>query len=220
MTNVNVENAGQMVDLPMHAVVETNARLCPDGVQPILAGSAPPGVRSLLARHVANQEMIVEAALSRDRIWRSRQCMPNRPTAAQLTSPGICSTKCSMRAAHSCRGFGERRSAWLERLKREKDRDGTSSHLLRTTAPGVVSPHGGFRHNAWRPFRWHYEHGLMLKAIRAGLGQRPGDAKYASFLHDSVAPFVDAAGSFAHIRRKNTTWIKSIRVGSSLHSIE
>ena len=67
VTNVNLPNVGQVANLPLGAVVETNARFSRDAVQPLAAGSLPPGVHSLVARHVANQEMIVAGALARDK---------------------------------------------------------------------------------------------------------------------------------------------------------
>jgi len=66
VTNVNVPNVGQISNLPTDAIVETNARFSRDQVQPITAGALPPGVHALIARHVANQEMIIDAALTRD----------------------------------------------------------------------------------------------------------------------------------------------------------
>jgi len=65
-TNVNMENIGQVSNLPLNAVVETNARLTQDRIDPMAAGALPTGVAALVATHVRNQEMIVEAALSRD----------------------------------------------------------------------------------------------------------------------------------------------------------
>jgi alpha-galactosidase/6-phospho-beta-glucosidase family protein len=67
VTNVNVENRGQMGGLPAGAVVETNARFARDRIEPLAAGSLPPGPAEIVARHAANQEAIVEAALSKDR---------------------------------------------------------------------------------------------------------------------------------------------------------
>lgn len=67
VTNVNTENQGQVSGLPLRAVVETNARFSPDAVTPLVAGELPPGLRALVAQHIANQEMIVQAALTRDR---------------------------------------------------------------------------------------------------------------------------------------------------------
>jgi alpha-galactosidase len=66
VTNVNTENQGQVANLPLRAVVETNARLSRDEVRPLAAGALPTGLQPLVARHVSNQELIVEAALARD----------------------------------------------------------------------------------------------------------------------------------------------------------
>jgi alpha-galactosidase len=67
VTNVNLPNQGQIANLPLQAVVETNARFSRDEVRPLAAGSLPPGLQPLIAQHVANQELIVEAALTRDK---------------------------------------------------------------------------------------------------------------------------------------------------------
>ncbi len=66
VTNVNSANVGQVSNLPAGVVVETNARFSRDRVQPLAAGPLAPGVHALVARHVANQEMIVTAALEHD----------------------------------------------------------------------------------------------------------------------------------------------------------
>lgn len=62
-TNVNKKNIGQVSNLPLDVVVETNARFSRDRVDPIAAGALPPGVETIVSTHVKNQEMIVEAAL-------------------------------------------------------------------------------------------------------------------------------------------------------------
>lgn len=67
ITNVNLPNRGQVANLPPDVVVETNARFSRDEARPLAAGPLPPGLQPLIARHVANQELIVEAALTRDR---------------------------------------------------------------------------------------------------------------------------------------------------------
>ncbi len=67
VTNVNTANRGQVENLPRDVVVETNARFSRDEVRPLAAGALPPGLQPLIARHVANQELIVEASLARDR---------------------------------------------------------------------------------------------------------------------------------------------------------
>jgi alpha-galactosidase/6-phospho-beta-glucosidase family protein len=67
VTNVNAVNRGQVGNLPPDVVVETNAHFGRDEVRPLAAGALPAGLQPLIARHVANQEFIVEAALARDR---------------------------------------------------------------------------------------------------------------------------------------------------------
>ncbi|NMB90968.1 MAG: alpha-glucosidase/alpha-galactosidase, partial [Chloroflexi bacterium] len=66
VTNVNLSNRGQIANLPLEAVVETNALFRSDGIYPLNAGALPAGLAPLVAQHVANQETIVEAALSGD----------------------------------------------------------------------------------------------------------------------------------------------------------
>jgi hypothetical protein len=77
LTNVNVENEGQISNLPRGAVVETNAHFSADCLRPVDSGSLPAGLAPLLNLHCANQELIVEAALTGDRDWPSRP--PERP---------------------------------------------------------------------------------------------------------------------------------------------
>jgi alpha-galactosidase len=66
VTNVNFKNTGQMARLPLDVVVETNAHFSRDQVQPFVVEAIPNGVQTMIANHVANQEMIIEAALRRD----------------------------------------------------------------------------------------------------------------------------------------------------------
>jgi alpha-galactosidase len=66
MTNVNLPNSGQIANLPMQAVVETNAYFSQDSVRPLTAGPLSDGLLNLIAPHVRNQELIVEAALTRN----------------------------------------------------------------------------------------------------------------------------------------------------------
>jgi alpha-galactosidase len=66
VTNVNLPNRGQAPDLPHDVVVETNALFGAGGIRPITADRMTPAVRTLVARHVGNQETILEAALTRD----------------------------------------------------------------------------------------------------------------------------------------------------------
>ncbi len=67
VTNVNLENQGQIPNLPIGAVVETNAHFSRNEVRPIQAGSLPASIHSIIHQHVLNQEMIVQAALTGDK---------------------------------------------------------------------------------------------------------------------------------------------------------
>lgn len=64
VTNVNMENVGQISNAPLHAVVETNAHFSHSNISPMCAGALPAGIAPLINRHIANQELIVEAALT------------------------------------------------------------------------------------------------------------------------------------------------------------
>ncbi|ELZ28088.1 hydrolytic enzyme lplD [Halogeometricum pallidum JCM 14848] len=66
VTHLNYPNEGQVSGLPEGAVVETNALLSGDGVSPLCAGGLPPEVESMVARHVANQETLIEAGFAGD----------------------------------------------------------------------------------------------------------------------------------------------------------
>lgn len=66
-TNVNLPNVGQVEGLPRGAVVETNAYFTKDSVKPEVSGRLPAGIEAWVARAARNQEMTVEAALTRDK---------------------------------------------------------------------------------------------------------------------------------------------------------
>ena len=67
LSNVNIPNRGQIPNLPMGAVVETNALFGRDRVQPVFAGVMPSNILSLVSRHVCNQENALKAAMTCDR---------------------------------------------------------------------------------------------------------------------------------------------------------
>lgn len=67
VSNVNVPNRGQIPDLPLGAVVETNALFGRNRIEPLFAGKTPAGVLPLVTRHVLNQENTLAAALHCDR---------------------------------------------------------------------------------------------------------------------------------------------------------
>ena len=66
VTNVNIPNQGQIPNLPLGAVVETNAYFSGDSVVPVFAGKIPEEVNHLVIRHVYNQEEIVKSTLNGD----------------------------------------------------------------------------------------------------------------------------------------------------------
>ncbi len=66
VTNVNVPNVGQIPNLPLGAVVETNALFSKDSVRPLMAGDVPGGVLSLMLPTAINQLTTVQAGLTRD----------------------------------------------------------------------------------------------------------------------------------------------------------
>ncbi|HJC24467.1 MAG TPA: alpha-glucosidase/alpha-galactosidase [Candidatus Eisenbergiella merdavium] len=66
VTNVNIPNQGQIPNLPLGAVVETNAHFSADSVRPVFAGPLPESIYPLVSRVSGIQELIVEAALNRD----------------------------------------------------------------------------------------------------------------------------------------------------------
>ncbi|MDO5436079.1 MAG: alpha-glucosidase/alpha-galactosidase [Clostridia bacterium] len=67
VSNVNVPNRGQVPDLPLGAVVETNALFGLDRIEPVYAGPTPDGVLPLVARHAENHRNALKAALTCDR---------------------------------------------------------------------------------------------------------------------------------------------------------
>lgn len=67
ISNVNIPNRGQIPDLPLGAVVETNASFSHNRIDPLFAGDTPCGILPLIVRHVLNQENTLLAALNCDR---------------------------------------------------------------------------------------------------------------------------------------------------------
>ena len=67
ISNVNIPNRGQIPNLPLGAVVETNALFGRDRIEPVFAGNIPANILPLVARHVYNQENTLTTALTCDR---------------------------------------------------------------------------------------------------------------------------------------------------------
>ncbi|MBR2377004.1 MAG: alpha-glucosidase/alpha-galactosidase [Clostridia bacterium] len=66
VTNVNLPNVGQIPNLPLDVVVETNAVFSDDAVTPVMAGELPIEIYPLITRIIGEQEIVVESALKRD----------------------------------------------------------------------------------------------------------------------------------------------------------
>ena len=67
VSNVNVPNRGQIPNLPLGAIVETNALFGRDRIEPVYAGDVPANILPLITRHIYNQENTLRAALNCDR---------------------------------------------------------------------------------------------------------------------------------------------------------
>lgn len=65
-TNVNLPNVGQIPNLPLGAIVETNASFRSNEVKPLMAGNIPTEIYSLIARIVGEQEALDKAVAARD----------------------------------------------------------------------------------------------------------------------------------------------------------
>ena len=67
VTNVNIPNRGQIPNLPLGAVVETNALFRRDSIAPVYAGEMDDDILSLTMRHVMNQRATLRAVRTRDK---------------------------------------------------------------------------------------------------------------------------------------------------------
>jgi alpha-galactosidase len=66
ISNVNIPNRGQIPNLPLGAVVETNALFRRNEIAPVSAGELPGNLLAMVARHVYNQENTLKAVLNYD----------------------------------------------------------------------------------------------------------------------------------------------------------
>ena len=65
-TNVNLPNRGQIPELPLGAIVETNAQFRKDSLAPVVPKPLPAGALSLVRRVVDVQQMTLQAAIDHD----------------------------------------------------------------------------------------------------------------------------------------------------------
>ena len=66
VTNVNIPNRGQIPNLPIGAIVETNAAFRANSITPVFAGEVPKEIYPLVSRVCAEQELISEGIAERD----------------------------------------------------------------------------------------------------------------------------------------------------------
>lgn len=66
VTNVNVPNQGQIANLPIGHVVETNAMFRRDEVRPVFAGSMPDFAHQITLRHIKNHQLLLKAFDEKD----------------------------------------------------------------------------------------------------------------------------------------------------------
>ena len=66
VTNVNLPNDGQIPNLPLGAVVETNALFRANSVRPLFAGAVPEEIYPMVRRICTLQETVAEAGANRD----------------------------------------------------------------------------------------------------------------------------------------------------------
>ena len=69
VTNVNLPNRGQIPNLPLGTIVETNAAFTGNSVQPVMAGPVPDSIYPLVSRAASEIEMMLDAAFSLDRAY-------------------------------------------------------------------------------------------------------------------------------------------------------
>lgn len=67
VSNVNIPNYGQIKNLPIGTIIETNAVFERNSVKPVFSGTIPKQVQELMEPHVKNQEDILAAAQRCDR---------------------------------------------------------------------------------------------------------------------------------------------------------
>ncbi len=66
VTNVNIPNVGQIPNLPLGAVVETNAVFTSNSVKPVMAGNIPNSIYPLVSKICTEQEALFDAISERD----------------------------------------------------------------------------------------------------------------------------------------------------------
>lgn len=66
VTNADLPNQGQVSNLPLGSVVQTNALFSRGAVQPVMAGSLPEPLAALTLRHISNAKTVQQAVWEKD----------------------------------------------------------------------------------------------------------------------------------------------------------
>ena len=66
VTNINLPNRGQIENLPIGTVVETNATFRDGSLQPVISGKIPESIYPLISRAAAENDAMLDAAFSLD----------------------------------------------------------------------------------------------------------------------------------------------------------
>lgn len=85
VSNANVINVGQMTDMPLGSIVETNCVFSRDNVKPITAGALPRNVSALVLRNALNIENTYYGIKNRD-LDMIYEAFANQPLCSGLTA--------------------------------------------------------------------------------------------------------------------------------------
>ncbi len=85
---VNLPNIGQISNLPKGSIVETLGVINSLGFKPICVGDLPDDIYQMIAPHVKNQDILVDAGIKGD-LEKALTALYNDPTCVHLTYPEI-----------------------------------------------------------------------------------------------------------------------------------
>lgn len=88
VTNVNIPNTGQIPNLPLGHVVETNALFRRDDVRPVYAGPMPDFPALMTERHIANHQLLIKAFDTKDLSY-ARLALSQDPLSEHLSQEEI-----------------------------------------------------------------------------------------------------------------------------------
>lgn len=108
VTNVNLPNVGQMPQLPLGSIVETNCVFSNDQVRPVAAGKLPQAVAGLVYQNCANMDAAYEGIKRRD-LTMIFAAFVNQPLCSGLSVEDAHRLFCQM-----CRNTREYLDPWFD----------------------------------------------------------------------------------------------------------